>query len=59
VIAKIRYLHSPDIDPDSYVPDDPTRFMFLIQMIAGPDGGPGEESFDFTVCPPRMAPGSS
>src|SRR4051812_38606547 len=26
--------------------------MFLVQMIAGPDDGPGAESFDFTVCTP-------
>ncbi|MEW9551175.1 immunity 8 family protein [Nonomuraea sp. NPDC050783] len=51
--AAIRYLHTPDIDPGTYVPDDPQRFMFLVQMIAGPDDGPGDESFDFTVCTPQ------
>jgi Immunity protein 8 len=52
VRAEIRYLHTPDIDPDSFVPDDPERFMFLVQMLAGPSGDRGEESFEFTVCTP-------
>ncbi|MCK2222051.1 Imm8 family immunity protein (plasmid) [Actinomadura sp. ATCC 31491] len=51
--AAIRHLHTPDIAPGTYVPDDPQRFMFLVQMIAGPDDGPGDESFDFTVCTPQ------
>jgi hypothetical protein len=52
VIAEIRYLHTPDIDPDSFVPGDPERFMFLVQMLAGPAGDRGEESFEFLVCTP-------
>lgn len=50
--AEIRYLHTPDIAPDSFVPDDPERFMFLVQVLAGPAGDQGEESFEFTVCTP-------
>ncbi|AUI60401.1 immunity 8 family protein [Amycolatopsis sp. BJA-103] len=50
--AEIRYLHTPDMEPDTYVPDDPDRFLFLVQMLAGPVGEPGEESFDFEVCTP-------
>jgi hypothetical protein len=50
--AEIRYLHTPGIDPATFVPDDPERFAFLVQMIAGPAGGEGEESFDFQVCTP-------
>ena len=50
--AEIRYLHTPDIDPATFVPDDPKRFAFLVQMIAGPAGAEGEESFDFEVCTP-------
>nr|WP_264086351.1 immunity 8 family protein [Amycolatopsis lexingtonensis] len=41
---------TPDIDPESYVPEDPECFMFLVQLIAGPAGEPGEESFCFEVC---------
>ncbi|MFG1645559.1 immunity 8 family protein [Amycolatopsis sp. NPDC049252] len=50
--AEIRFLLTPDIEPESYVPEDPERFMFLVQMIAGPAGEPGEESFCFEVCTP-------
>jgi len=50
--AEIRYLHTPDIDPGTFVPDDPERFAFLVQLIAGPAGEKGEESFDFEVCTP-------
>jgi hypothetical protein len=50
--AEIRYLLTPDIEPATFVPDDPDRFMFLVEMIAGPAGEPGEESFQFEVCTP-------
>lgn len=50
--AEIRHLLTPDIDPDTYVPDDPDRFLFLVQMLAGTAGQPGEESFQFEVCTP-------
>jgi hypothetical protein len=49
----IRHLLTPDTDPpESYVPEDPERFMFLVQMLAGPEGEEGEESFQFVVCSP-------
>jgi hypothetical protein len=50
--AEIRWLLTPDIEPESYVPEDPERFVFLVQMIAGPAGEAGEESFQFEVCSP-------
>jgi hypothetical protein len=50
--AEIRHLLTPDINPDTYVPDDPDRFAFLVQMLAGPAGEPSEESFQFEVCTP-------
>lgn len=50
--AEIRFLHTPDIDPETYVPEDPERFVFLVQLIAGPAGERGEESFGFEVCSP-------
>jgi hypothetical protein len=50
--AQIRHLLTPDFDPASYTPEDPEHFMFLVQMLAGPEDGPGEESFQFTVCTP-------
>jgi Immunity protein 8 len=50
--AEIRHLLTPDIDPDRFVPDDAERFMFLVQVLAGPAGDHGEESFQFIVCTP-------
>jgi Immunity protein 8 len=52
--AILRRLHSPDIDnlPD-YSPPEPDRFSFLLQIIVGPETGPGEESFDVVVCTPK------
>lgn len=50
--AEIRHLLTPDIDPDTFVPDDPERFSFLVQMLAGPLSEEGEESFQFNVCTP-------
>lgn len=52
--AVIRRVHSPDI-PDlyGYEPDEPDIFGFLLQILVGPDNGPGEESFDVYVCTPK------
>ena len=51
--ASIRRLHSPDVkDLAAYRPTDPQHFGFLLQVMAGPEGGEGEESFDVTVCSP-------
>jgi hypothetical protein len=50
--AEIRHLLCPDIEPDTFVPEDPSRFSFLVQLLAGPAGEEGEESFDFVVCTP-------
>jgi hypothetical protein len=52
--AVIRRLHSPDIDDlEGYQPSEPDRFSFLLQILAGPENGEGEESFDVVVCTPR------
>ncbi|MBM0124542.1 Imm8 family immunity protein [Pimelobacter simplex] len=41
-------------DPEpSTLPDDPAEFSVLVRMTVGPAGGPGEESFDITVCTPE------
>ena len=54
VTAQVKRLHSPDVgDLASYVPENPTDFGFLLQVIAGPAGARGEESFDVMVCTPR------
>lgn len=43
-------MHSPDVaDLRSWSP--PTEeFAVLIQLLVGPSDGPGEESFDVTLC---------
>ena len=50
----LRRLHSPDIDDlVRYAPENPADFGFLLQIMAGPEGGEGEESFDVVVCSPQ------
>lgn len=52
--AAVRRFHSPDIqDLQTYEPEDPEVFGFLLQVLAGPEDEPGEESFDILVCSPR------
>lgn len=52
--AQIKRLHSPDVlDLKSYKPDSSNCFGFLLQVMAGPEGGEGEESFDVLVCTPQ------
>lgn len=51
--ARVRRLHSPDVDLDTYRPADPADVGVLVQVIVGPADGPGEESFDVVVCTPR------
>lgn len=51
VKAELRRLHSPDVyDLEKFAPG--TDFGFLLQVFAGLQGRPGEESFDVLVCTP-------
>jgi len=51
---EIKYLHSPDIDDlEHYRPPVADEFSFLLQIVAGPQGQDGEESFDVIVCSPK------
>ena len=50
---RIKGVSSPDVgDLESYHPDDPENFRFLMQLFIGPDGADGFESFDIVVCTP-------
>ncbi|HAC88551.1 MAG: hypothetical protein CMG91_06435 [Marinobacter sp.] len=52
--AEIKRLHSPDIhDLELYQPEVPEKFGFLLQVMVGPEGVDGEESFDIEVCTPK------
>jgi Immunity protein 8 len=47
-------LRSLDFDPDpTTFSSEPSEFSFLPRVIVGPSDGPGEESFDLTVCSPE------
>jgi hypothetical protein len=39
------------------LPGDPAEFAFGVQLLVGPADGPGEESFDLTVCSPEWLAG--
>ena len=51
---EIRSLYSPD-DADiwNFKPVDEESFSLLLRIVVGPEGKPGEESFDVEVCTPR------
>ena len=49
--AALKGIH---LEPDpSTLPDDPSRFCLLAQLLVGPADGPGKESFDVTICTPE------
>jgi Immunity protein 8 len=52
--AELKGLHSPDIyDLENYSPKNSQNFSFLLQLMIGPEGVDGEESFDVQVCTPE------
>ena len=51
--AEISTFHSPDVDDlAGFHPDNPDSMGFLLQVLAGPEGTGGAESFDVLVGTP-------
>jgi hypothetical protein len=50
--AKLKELHSLNIDDLEHWSPDGDSFGFLLQAMIGPANGPGYESFDIVVCTP-------
>jgi len=50
--AKLKNLHSPDVDLDSFWPENLENFGFLLQAMIGPEDQNAEESFNMQVCTP-------
>jgi hypothetical protein len=49
MIAALKSLHSPDVaDLHDWVPGS-SEFAAVLQIMAGPEGTPGEESFAVTL----------
>lgn len=55
MFAKLVRLHSPDLDDlESFHPERPDAFGFLLQFMVAPQGEEdAEESFDVLVCTPK------
>lgn len=50
--AELKEIHSPDIELESFWPEDTKNFGFYLEAMIGPEGQEGEESFGFQVCTP-------
>lgn len=52
--VEIKSYNSPDVlDLQNYIPEEADNFGFLLQVIIGPEGQKGGESFDFEICTPK------
>jgi len=52
ITPSIRAFHSPDTDDLTTYRPSSDEFALLVQMLIGPDGGAGEESFDIQIVTP-------
>lgn len=53
IVPEIRRLHSPDAQNlSTYSPGETDCFSILVQVMVGPAGAAGEETFDIVVCTP-------
>jgi Immunity protein 8 len=50
MMAELKRLHSPDVVELSNWTPESKDFAILLQIVVGPAGSPGEESFDVTLC---------
>ncbi|CAH1520230.1 conserved hypothetical protein [Vibrio owensii] len=51
--AELKQLHSPDVNFDTYWPEEIDNFSFLLQAMIGPKGEDTSESFEIHVCTPK------
>ena len=51
VKAHLRAIQSPDV-PDLRGWDAPASFAVCVQLTVGPEGEPGDDAFDVTLCTP-------
>jgi hypothetical protein len=55
IYPEIRHIQSPDLNPPN-LPTDPSDCEIAFQAFIGPNGGEGEEAFNFSVVTPaRLA----
>lgn len=56
--AELKRIHCPDVfDLESFVPEVVDNFCLFLQIMVGPQGKEGEESFDIELCTPKWIEG--
>ncbi|WP_313917129.1 immunity 8 family protein [Tahibacter sp.] len=50
--AELKWLESPDVDLNTFEPERPDCFGFLLQAGIGPAGSNAADTFDLQVCTP-------
>ena len=50
--AELKWLSSPDVELETFVPERPDCFGFLLQVGIGPAGSDAADTFDLQVCTP-------